>query len=181
MSDPIKLSDIKPLVSRTDLKGNIKYANRYFLEICGYTEEELIGVPHNIIRHPDMPKVVFKIMWERLKQNKDILAVVKNKAKDGRHYWVTTLFETRYHPIHKTPEGYLAIRRAVPQQAIDTIVPLYQKLVEIEQKEGIKASEEYLLNYLRNQDIDYDTFIHEVVNYKGLVAMFFNKIRKLFQ
>lgn len=77
----IELSNIKSILSRTDLKGNIKYCNKYFSEISGYTEAELLNTSHNIIRHPDMPKVVFKWMWQRLKNNKNMIALVKNKPK----------------------------------------------------------------------------------------------------
>lgn len=179
-SHEIKLSDIKPLLSRTDLKGNIKYVNKYFQEVSGYDEHELIGSPHNIIRHPDMPKVIFKLMWERLKHQQDILTVVKNKAKNGDHYWVTTLFETKYHPFNKNAEGYLALRKAAPRSAIEAVTLLYKKLVEIEQTEGIDASEQYLFEFLREKDMDYDTYMNEIVNYKGLVAKFFNGMRKMF-
>ncbi|MFT7859937.1 MAG: PAS domain-containing protein [Sulfurimonas sp.] len=176
----IKLSEIKPILSRTDLKGNIQYCNKYFQEVSGYSEQELIGSPHNIIRHPDMPKVIFKLMWERLKQQRDILAVVKNRAKNGDHYWVTTLFETRHHPFTKQAEGYLALRKAAPKKAVEAITPLYQKLLEIEKRDGMSASEEYLLKFLREQNVDYDTYMKELVNYKGLIAKFFGTMRKMF-
>ena len=176
----IKLNKMKSILSRTDLKGNIEYCNKYFIEISGYTEQELLGSSHSIIRHPDMPKVIFKMMWERLKKNQDILAVVKNRAKNGDHYWVTTLFETKYNPIDKRPEGYLALRRAAPINAIVELEPLYKKLLEIEKKEGMNASEAYLLEFLHKKNKDYDTYIHDVVEYKGLVASFFNAMRKMF-
>ena len=176
----IKLSNILSIYSRTDLRGNITYCNSYFTEVSGYTEQELIGAPHNIIRHPDMPKVIFKLMWARLKENKDILAVVKNRAKNGDYYWVTTLFETKYHPFNKRAEGYLAIRKAAPKKAVEAVIPLYSKLAEIEATSGIKASEEYLLNYLREKDTDYDTYMKDLVEYKGLGAKFFDSIRKMF-
>jgi len=176
----IKLSSIKPILSRTDLKGNIKYCNQYFIEISGYTQAELLGSSHNIIRHPDMPKVIFKLMWERLKKNQNILAVVKNRAKNGDYYWVTTSFETKYHPFDKTPEGYLALRRAASQDVINRIEPIYKKLLEIEKADGIEASEQYLLNLLRQHNKDYDTFIHDLTEHKGVVATFFNSMRKMF-
>ncbi|WP_304546243.1 PAS domain-containing protein [Sulfurimonas microaerophilic] len=179
-SKEIKLSEIKPILSRTDLKGTIKYCNKYFQEISGYSEHELIGAPHNIIRHPDMPKVIFKLMWERLKQNQDILAVVKNLSKSGDYYWVTTLFETKYHPFTKAPEGYLALRKAAPKKAVETVIPLYKTLIEIEKNEGVAASEDYLYNFLREQNKDYDTFMRDLVNYKGLIAKFFEGMSKMF-
>jgi PAS domain S-box-containing protein len=181
MEKEIKLSDIKPIVSTTNLKGHIKYCNKYFQEVSGYTEEELLGSPHNIIRHPDMPKVIFKLMWERIKQDKDILAIVKNKTKDGNYYWVTTLFETKFHPLTKHRDGYLALRKAAPRNAIEKITPLYAKLVEIEKNEGIEASEDYLIDYLVEQDMDYDTYVQDLVNYKGMVNKFFGGLKKMFQ
>ena len=70
-SKQIKLDPLQPLVTRTDLRGNIKYTNHYFKKITGYKEDELVGRPHNIIRHPDMPKIIFTLMWQRLKDNQD--------------------------------------------------------------------------------------------------------------
>ena len=181
MSQQIQLSTIKPILSRTDLKGNIKYCNSYFQEISGYTEAELLGSSHNIIRHPDMPKVIFKLMWERLKKNENILAVVKNRSKNGDYYWVTTSFETKYHPFDKTPEGYLALRRAASADTIKQIEPLYQELLEIEKAGGIEASQEHLFKILRNKNQDYDTFIHELTEHRGLIATFFKTMRKMFE
>lgn len=75
------------LVSKTDKAGTIRYANEAFVNVSGYEEYELIGQPHNIIRHPDMPKVIFKLLWKNLLNGKDFHAVVKNMAKNGRYYW----------------------------------------------------------------------------------------------
>jgi PAS domain S-box-containing protein len=179
-SKEIKLSNIKPILSRTDLTGKIQYINPYFSEVSGYTEDELIGAPHNIIRHPDMPKVIFKLMWDRLKNNQNILALVKNMTKNGDYYWVTTLFETKYNPFDKTPESYLALRKAAPKNAVVAIEPLYRELIIIESRGGIEASEEFLMNMLREKDISYDEFMEDLVQYKGLVAKFFNGMKKLF-
>jgi len=76
------------IISRTDLKGNITYANETFADISGYKIEELIGKPHNIVRHPDMPKRVFKQIWEKLKRNQRWEGVIKNLRKDSGYYWV---------------------------------------------------------------------------------------------
>jgi PAS domain S-box-containing protein len=175
----IELSNIKSILSRTDLKGNIKYCNKYFSEISGYTEAELLNTSHNIIRHPDMPKVVFKWMWQRLKNNKNMIALVKNKTKNGDYYWVTTSFETKLHPFDKTPEGYLALRKAAPEHAIKKIEPLYKELLAIEEKEGVEASEKHLLKFLRNQGKDYDGYIQELLFHKGIINGFFDSMRRL--
>ncbi len=176
----IKLSDVLSIYSKTDLRGNITYCNSYFTEVSGYTQEELIGSPHNIIRHPDMPRVIFKLMWERLKQHKDILAVIKNRAKNGDYYWVTTLFEIKYYPFEKQAEGYLAIRKAAPRKAVEAVIPLYKKLIQIEHRDGIRASQEYLDNYFKEKNTDYDTYMKELVEDKGLTEKFFNTVKKIF-
>ncbi|MCJ7765971.1 MAG: PAS domain-containing protein, partial [Thiovulaceae bacterium] len=99
INEQVKLDKYTYIMSRTDTKGNIEFGNDYFFEISGYSREELMGKPHNTIRHPDMPRVIFKMMWDRLKQGKNIFALVKNLAKDGRYYWVTTKFEIRKNPM----------------------------------------------------------------------------------
>lgn len=176
----IQLSEILSIFSKTDLLGNIRYANTYFCEVSGYSEQELIGAPHNIIRHPDMPKVIFKLMWSRLKKYEDVLTIVKNRAKNGDYYWVTTLFETKYNPETNKPEYYLAIRKAAPKHAVETIIPLYETLLEIEKKEGVEASEEFLFYFLERKDTNFDDYMKELVEYKGAGIEFFNKIRKMF-
>ena len=120
------------IVSKTDPKGVITYGNDYFVEISGYSEAELIGKPHNIIRHPDMPKIVFKLMWDRIQKGENIMAVVKNLAKDGSHYWVVTEFESKMDPLTNEPVSYTAFRKAAPSKAIETMAPIYRKLIEIE-------------------------------------------------
>jgi len=176
----IKISKIRPIVSRTDLKGVIKYCNPYFCEISGYTEKELLNSPHNIIRHPDMPKIIFKFMWNRIKKNEDILAIVKNRTKDGNYYWVTTSFESKYHPVTGEHEGYLALRHAAPKSAIKSIEPIYKKLIEIEDMYGISAAEAYFIDFLRRKNISYDDYVKDLTKYRGIVASLFSNMRKIF-
>ena len=83
----------KVIMSKTDAFGTIEYANEVFVDVCGYEDYELMGQPHSIIRHPDMPKVIFKVLWEKLKNGENFHAIVKNLAKSGRYYWVITDFE----------------------------------------------------------------------------------------
>ena len=81
------------IMSKTDLFGTIEYANDIFTKVCGYEDYELMGQPHSIIRHPDMPKVVFKVLWENIKAGNQFHGIVKNLAKSGKYYWVITNFE----------------------------------------------------------------------------------------
>lgn len=84
------------IISRTDLNGHITYANDVFCKISGYELEELMGKPHNIVRHPDMPSVVFKDLWETIKNEKQWIGVVKNMRKDGGYYWVKAIVSGVY-------------------------------------------------------------------------------------
>jgi len=86
--EEIKFNKKKFIVSKTDLKGNIIFINKNFSEISGYSEAELVGSPHNVVRHPDMPKAVFFLVWKTLLAGRPISGIVKNLTKDGRYYWV---------------------------------------------------------------------------------------------
>lgn len=176
----IKLNNKKYIVSKTDSKGIIEYGNEYFVEISGYSEAELVGSPHNILRHPDMPKIIFKMMWARLKDGNNITAVVKNRAKDGRFYWVITEFESKKDTISGEIVAHIAYRRAISQKVLKTIEPLYRRLYEIEQKSGIEASEKYLTGFLENKKLNYDIFISNTIGNNPLMKLFFTTMKKVF-
>lgn len=84
------------ITSRTDLEGNITYANEVFCEISGYSLEELIGKPHSIVRHPDMPKSIYKELWETLQKGNQWIGVVKNLRKDRGFYWIKAIVSGVY-------------------------------------------------------------------------------------
>ncbi len=98
------------IVSKTDLKGRITYGNHIFIEFSGYTEQELLGAQHNIIRHPDMPRAVFNLLWDTIAQGKEIFAYVKNMAKDGSFYWVYVNVTADYDK-QSNISGYFSVRR----------------------------------------------------------------------
>ena len=118
------------IVSSTDLKGIITYANRKFCEIAGYSKDELVGKNHNIVRHPDMPKAAFKEVWDTIENKKEWTGIVKNLRKDGRYYWVYSHIS----PIIVDGEitGYTAARRPASATEIEEIVPIYKDLLEKE-------------------------------------------------
>ncbi|WP_345975952.1 PAS domain-containing protein [Sulfurimonas sp. HSL3-7] len=180
INEAVKLDKYKYIMSRTDTKGTIEFGNDYFFEISGYTPNELIGQPHNAIRHPDMPKVIFKLMWDRLKQGKNIFAVVKNMAKDGRYYWVTTKFEIKKDSLDGSIKSYMAYRQAAKPQAISAISKLYNELLDIEKNGGVEASEKYLSGYLDSKRQTYDEFIDDLIGNKGAFKLFFNAMAKMF-
>jgi PAS domain S-box-containing protein len=151
------------VVSKTDIKGKLTYANHTFLEVAGYEESEVIGQPHNMIRNPNMPRAVFDLMWTTIAQGKEIFAYVVNSTKSGDHYWVIA---------HVTPSrengsitGYHSTRRVPnPQTIKDVIEPLYDQLNSIEKsnpssKDGLQDSVGALMGILSDKGVSYDEFM----------------------
>ncbi len=150
------------IVSKTDLKGRITYGNRIFIEFSGYKESELLGKPHNIIRHPMMPRGVFKFLWQTIQARKECFAYVVNLSKDGSHYWVfanvTPDLDAAGHPC-----GYYSVRRAPKRAAVETLTDLYRQLQKEEQQAGprdaCEASLAMLSNILAERKVSYDEFV----------------------
>jgi aerotaxis receptor len=115
------------IISSTDLKGIITYANRKFCEISGYNKEELQGKNHNIVRHPDMPKAAFQEVWNTIKSGKEWTGVIKNLRKDGHYYWVYSHIT----PIETNDEvsGYTAARRPASHTEVEDTIPIYKALL----------------------------------------------------
>ncbi len=151
------------IMSKTNAFGIIEYANEVFVDVCGYEDYELMGQPHNIIRHPDMPKVIFKVLWENLKNGKNFHAIVKNLAKSGRYYWVITDFDIA-RDENNVIVNYFARRQSVPQEVIAMhIEPLYKKLLQIEAASGVEFSEKYLIGFLEEKKRTYVEYIKELI------------------
>lgn len=176
----IKIGDQRMIVSRTNTKGIIEYANHDFSEISGYSLSELVNKPHNIVRHPDMPAAVFKLMWQRLYNGQDIYAVVKNRAKNGDFYWVTTKFDIRKHPFENHVSGYVAYRQAAPSHVVDVMSKLYAEMLEIEKTSGMEASEKYLEGFLDSKRMSYDEYMNTIVIENTGFKSFFKKMAGLF-
>jgi len=179
LNEEIKFSKKKFIVSKTDLKGKIIFINKNFCEISGYSEAELIGVPHNILRHPDMPKAVFFLVWQSLLAGNKISGVVKNLAKDGRYYWVIADFEAK-----KDGEGNIvaltAFRRAAPDDVVETAEELYATMLAIEKKHGMEKSLAYLEGFLEENNLTYNEFIEELIKPKGIIAALLATFKKMF-
>ena len=154
IDEEIALNPKRYIVSETDEKGNITYCNDYFVEISGYSKDELIGSPHNIVRHPDMPKIIFKLLWKTIQEGHNINAVVKNLAKDGRYYWIFTEFEIRKDTDTGKIIGYHASRKRVSKHVIEIISDLYSKLLKMEVEYGADATERYLKFLLKEKGED---------------------------
>ena len=151
------------IVSKTDLKGRITYANRVFQRIAGYSEDELLGAPHSIVRHPDMPRCVFKLLWDTLAAEKEIFAYVVNRARNGDHYWVFAHVTPSYDDQGRVV-AYHSSRRVPERSAIDKVVPLYRTLLDIEEshadrKQGMEAAFNTVVKLLTEKGIGYDEFV----------------------
>ncbi|HER27489.1 MAG TPA: PAS domain-containing protein [Rhodospirillales bacterium] len=156
--------DNEIIVSKTDLKGRMTYVNDVFLRLADYTEQECLGEPHSKIRNPNMPRCIFKLLWDVIQDGRELFAYVVNRSANGDHYWVLA---------HVTPSkdtqgnviGYHSNRR-VPDRNIleETIMPLYTQLLAEEQKypnskDGMAASMAMVTGLLKESGKEYDEFI----------------------
>lgn len=157
-SQETKMPDNGFIVSKTDAKGMITYCNEIFTEMSGYEERQLLGKNQNIIRHPDMPKVAFKLCWDLISSGKEFFGFVKNMSKNGGYYWVFANITPDYDSNEKIV-GYTSVRRKPPQSAINTIEPIYKRLVDEEKKGGMKASGDFLAKFLQDKNISYDELV----------------------
>ena len=122
------LTDKYVITSTTNLKGIITDASEAFCKISGYSKEELLGQNHNIVRHPDMPKAIFKEVWETIASTKEWTGIVKNLRKDGLYYWVYSHIS----PIvndNNIVMGYTAVRRPASENEVSDIIPKYRDLI----------------------------------------------------
>jgi PAS domain S-box-containing protein len=151
------------IVTKTDLRGHVTYANDVFLRVSAYPEHEVIGQPHNVVRHPDMPRCVFKLLWDTLRSGAELFAYIVNLAGDGAHYWVLA---------HVTPSrdqsgamvGYHSNRRVPSRTALAEIQPLYQSLLAEERRhsrtpDAVAASTDLLNRMLDERGVNYDQFV----------------------
>jgi len=153
-----KMAENDFIVSKTDLKGRITYANRIFMQMGQYPESELLNVQHNIIRHPDMPRGVFRFLWDTLKQKKEFFGFVKNLCANGDYYWVFANVTPDFGHDGEV-KGYYSVRRKPSESAIQAVSPLYAEMLAIEKragpKEGPGKSMAYLQQFLADNNTSY--------------------------
>lgn len=150
------------IVSKTDAKGRITYSNRIFMEFAGYCEDELLGVQHNIVRHPDMPRAVFKLMWETLSAGREFFGYVKNMASDGSFYW-TFANVTPTVDAQGMTTGYFSVRRKPRKDAVDYFSLLYARMIDKERDAGPKLAIDNSMVLLDDaygsQGVSYEEFV----------------------
>ena len=154
----IKVPTRRFIVSKSDLNGNITYANRMFMEISGYSEAELLNNPHNIIRHPDMPKALFAHLWKTLKAGMEFFGYVKNCSAQGHGYWVFAHI-VQERDADDNIVGYSSFRRGASDDAIAVLEPMYQKLLQQERAVGPDAAWKQWEQELATQQHDYESLM----------------------
>ena len=149
------------IVTKTDSKGRIAYANRLFLELSGYQEGEILGKSHNVIRHPEMPRGIFKLLWDSIKSGQEFNGYIKNLCKDGGFYWVFANIT----PSLKNGEllGYYSVRRKARDAALPQIQNLYQDMLaaeaNVDTTEAVTASLSLLNSRLNQHSVSYDQYV----------------------
>jgi PAS domain S-box-containing protein len=150
------------IVSKADLKGRITYSNQVFAEFSGFGESEYLGKQHNLLRHPDMPRCIFKMLWQHIENGEEIFAYIKNICKDGSFYWVLANV-TPSRDLQGQVVGYYSVRRKPNPRGLEVILPLYKELLQLEQNAGsrdaITASLTHLHNLLNEKGVSYERFI----------------------
>ena len=150
------------IISKTDLKGRLTYCNRIFIEFSGFSESELLGSQHNIIRHPDMPRGVFKLLWDTVSKGDEIFAYVKNMSKDGGFYWVLANV-TPNRDLQGNIEGYFSARRKPNKGAVSACTDLYRAMLDEENRAGPRdacaASLGMVNSLLTQKGLSYEQFV----------------------
>lgn len=150
------------IVSKTDMKGRITYGNRIFIEFSGYAEAELLGAQHNIIRHPDMPRAVFKLLWDTIQGGNECNAYVKNMARDGSFYWVFANVTANRDPSGNIT-GFYSVRRKPKASGVKTATELYRAMLAAERNAGSRdamtASTQVLNQLLAEKGMSYDELV----------------------
>ncbi len=150
------------IVSKTDLTGRITYVNRSFMRVANFPESAVLGEQHNIVRHPDMPRGVFKLLWDTLKQEREFFGYVKNITAQGDYYWVFANI-TPDRDAHGKMLGYFSVRRKPNKEAVATMQAIYREMLEVESRSGVAnapaASVEFLQAKLKALGTTYDRYV----------------------
>jgi len=172
----LKISPNALIISKTDSEGNILYTNSNLTKFSSYSKEELQDAPHSLLRHPDMPRVIYFLLWEELKLGRDVTLLVKNLAKTGEYYWIHNEFMVTKNDLiyHST---YSVTGEVPSKRAITQINKLYKILLKIEKKENMEASLFYLENYLQERQVTLQEYMSNILKPQTVIESLFTKIR----
>ena len=163
MAQEIFLQNDTLITSKTDLKGCVTYGNSDFVQFSGFSEDEFLGKPHNIIRHPDMPRIAFKLLWDNIQNGKEFFAFVKNLSRNNNIYWVFANITPSYDDNNKII-GYYSVRRRPSKQGVASLNYIYAKLVQAEKQGGMNASLKLLQDTLQDAQTTYDELVIHLQN-----------------
>lgn len=155
----VAFPDNQIIVSKTDTQSLITYCNQTFIDISGFNEQELLGQPHNIIRHPDMPMSVYKTLWQTISKQTEFFGLVKNRCKNGDYYWAFANI-TASHDLNGRIIGYYSVRRKPTLSLINLLEPIYAEMLSIEKQhsnkeQAMNLSWDYLMNEIEGLGEDY--------------------------
>jgi PAS domain S-box-containing protein len=159
------------IVSKTDPRGVITHANDAFLRVSGYSRSEVVGKPHSIVRHPDMPRALFALIWDRLAMKREVFAYLDNLAADGAHYWVLAHITPCY-GYDGTVVGYHSNRRAPSPEAVAQVRPLYEQLLSEERRHpdaaaALAASSALFERLVAERAESYERFVWSLIGSDG--------------
>jgi len=159
-NNELEMGEYDLIVSMTDTKGYITYCNDTFVKMAEYEYSEIVGQPHNMIRHPDMPKAVFKLLWDRVQSKKPLFAFVKNRSKLGNYYWVKAFV----YPVVENGQlkNIVSYRKRITPFVKQEIIKIYDDLLRYETSHSVDESLKYLLGNLESKGLTYDQMIDKL-------------------
>ena len=179
LDEEIIFSKKKFIVSKTDLEGNILFVNQNFCDVTGYKYDELRGQPHSVVRHPDMPKAIFYMIWKSLLAGMEVSAIIKNVAKNGKYYWVIADFSMQRDKYGQL-ETFTSFKRAAPEYVSEAIQEVYDGMCCSERKSGMEGSLRYLENFLEEKQLSYNEYLEVLLKPKGVLTGLLGSFKKVF-
>ena len=177
LDEEITFSKKKFIVSKTDIEGNILFVNQNFCDITGYKYDELLGQSHSVLRHPDMPKAIFYMIWKSLLAGMEVSAIIKNVAKNGKYYWVIADFSMQRNNYGEL-ETFTSFKRYAPAQVSEEIQELYYEMCICERKSGLEGSLCYLEKFLEEKQLSYNEYLEALVKPKGVLQGLMGSFKK---
>ena len=178
LNKEVKFSKKKFIVSKTDIEGKITFVNQNFCDVSGYSAAELMGVEHSVLRHPDMPRAIFYMIWKSLHAGMEISAVIKNLSKSGKYYWLITDLS-----MQRDTKGNLktfsSFNRIAPEHVSEVIEELYQEMILAEKRGGIECSLQCLNEFLAEKEMSYNDFLEDLIEPKGILNILINNFKKV--